>query len=324
MECAEIKDLLSEYIDGTLDVQTKALIDEHLLACPKCNEELASLKALIRELGSVESFKAPDDFLEKLHERLEPRFSFRKIIRILFVPGRIKIPLEFATATAMAVLIFSILYIQQPEKMIPDVPESATHVKVTEEGAMGTSGKGVAFKSRPVVGKATAPQPAEKKEIIELTLLLEKEGPGKAYAPSESIEAAPARQRDAERPRAARLPAPKAEMKKDTHRRERQVTGFAEEGRPVLEEEPRASFSSLNEPFIKVKELILLAEGKTLSVEYEPHTERPKSIRAEIPAKNYKSFCDKISRLAILQPFPPTLSENDQGTIQVRIRFKSS
>ena len=166
MECAKIKDLLSEYIDGTLDAQTKALIDEHLLACPECNEELASLKTLIRELGSVESFKAPDDFLEKLHGRLEPRFSFRKIMRILFVPGRIKIPLEFATATAMAVLIFSILYIQQPEKMIPDVPESATPVKVTEEGAMETSGKGVAFKSRPVVGKATAPQPAEKKEII--------------------------------------------------------------------------------------------------------------------------------------------------------------
>ena len=327
MECAKIKDLLSEYIDGTLDAQTKALIDEHLLACPKCNEELASLKTLIRELGSVESLKAPDDFLEKLHERLEPRVSFRKIMRILFVPWRIKIPLEFATATAMAVLIFSILYIQQPEKMIPDVPESSTHVKVTEKTSMDTvspAGKGETFKSKPVLGKATAPQPAEKKEIIELTLLLEKEGPGKAYAPSVSIEAAPARQRDAERPRAARLAAPKAEMKKDTLRRKKQVTGFVAEERPVLEEEPRASFSSLHDTFIKVKELIMLAEGRTLSVEYEPHTERPQSIRAEIPAKNYKSFCDKLNRLAILHTSPPTISKKDQGTIEIRIRFKSS
>jgi len=327
MECAKIKDFLSEYIDGTLDAQTKALIDEHLLACPKCNEELASLKTLIRELGSVESFKAPDDFLEKLHERLEPRFSFRKIMRILFVPGRIKIPLEFATATAMAVLIFSILYIQQPEKMISDVPESSTHVKVTEKTSMDTvspAGKGEAFKSKPVRGKATAQQPAKKREIIELTLLLEKEGPGKAYAPSESIEAAPARQRDAERSRMARLTAPKAEMKTDTLRRKKQITGFAEEERPVLEEEPRALFSSLHDTFIKVKELIMLAEGRTLSVEYEPHTERPKSIRAEIPAKNYKSFCDKLNRLAILHTSPPTISEKDQGTIQIRIRFISS
>lgn len=327
MECAKIKDLLSEYIDGTLDAQTKAIIDEHLLTCPECNEELASLKTLVGELGAVESFKAPNDFLEKLHERLEPRVSFRKIVRILFVPGKLKIPLEFATATAMAVLIFSILYIQQPEKMISDVPESSTHVKVTEKTSMDTvspSGKGAALKSKPVLGKATAEQPAKKREIIELTLLLDKEGPGKAYAPSESIEAAPARQRDVERPRTARLAAPKAEMKIDTLRRKKQVTGFAEEERPVPEKEPRASFSSLHDTFIKVKELIMLAEGRTLSVEYEPHTERPQSICAEIPAENYKSFCDKLNRLAILHTFPPTISENTQGTIHIRIRFKSS
>ena len=113
-------------------------------------------------------------------------------------------------------------------------------------------------------------------------------------------------------------------MKADTLKRKKQVTGFAEEERPVLDEEPRASFSSLNEPFVKVKELIMLAEGRTLSVEYEPNTERPKSIRAEIPARNYKSFCDKLNRLAILHTSPPTISEKDQGTIEIRIRFRSS
>jgi hypothetical protein len=327
MECAKIKDLLSEYIDGTLDAKTEALIDEHLLTCPKCNEELASLKTLIRELGSVESFKAPDDFLEKLHERLEQRVSFRKIMRTLFVPGRIKIPLEFATATAMAVLIFSILYIQQPEKMITDVPESSTHVKITEKTSVDTvslSGKGAAYKSKPVLEKANAQQPAKKIEIIELTLLLEKEGLEKAYAPNEALEAAPAQRSDPERPRIARLGGPKAEMKRNMLSREKQVTGFTKEERPALEEEPLSSFSSSHDIFIKVKELIMLAEGRTLSLEYEPHTERPQSIRAEIPANNFKSFCDKLSRLAILHTSPPTISENGQGTIQIRIRFISS
>ena len=256
MECAKIRDLLSEYIDGALDAQTKALIDAHLRICPKCSEELASLKTLIRELGSVESFKAPDDFLEKLHERLEPRFSFQKIVRLLFVPGRVKIPLEFATATAMAVLIFSILYIQQPERMIPVAPESSTQVRVTEKSSLDTvrqSGKGAAFKSKPVLDMAAAPQPAEKGELIELTLLLEKKAPGKASAPSEPLKAAPGRQRDAEKPRMARSTAPKPEMKTEPLKRKKQVTGFTEEERPVLEEEPRASFSSLHDIFIKVK-----------------------------------------------------------------------
>ena len=327
MECAKIKDALSEYIDGTLDAQTEALIGEHLLTCPQCTEELASLKTLIQELGSVESLKAPDDFLEKLHERLETQGSFRKIMRTLFVPGRIKIPLEFATVAAVAVLIFSILYIQQPEKIIQGVPESTTHVKTMEKTSMdmvSPSGKGAALKSKPVLGKTTAEQPAKKQEIIELTLLLEKERSWEAQPSGESLKAAPARQRDAERPRTARLAAPKAEMEKDTLKRKRQVTGLAKEKRPVLEEEPRPSFSSLHETFVKVKELILLAEGRTLSVEYGPHIEQPKSIRAEIPVRNYKSFCDKLSRLAILHTFPPPLYKSDSRTIQIRIRFKSS
>jgi hypothetical protein len=327
MECAEIRDLLSEYIDGALDAQTNALIDTHLRACPKCSEELASLKTLIGELESVESLKAPDDFLEKLHERLEPRFSFKKVMRLLFVPGRVKIPLEFAAAAAMAVLIFSILYIQQPEKIIPGVPQSTTPVKKTEETSLemvSPSGKGAAVKSQPFLGKTTAEQPAKKQEIIELTLLLKKERSGEAQASSESQKPAPARQRDAERPRTARLAAPKAEMKKDTLKRERQGTGFSKEKRPVLEEDTRPPSSGLHEPFVNVKEFIVLAEGRTLSVEYEPNTERPQSILAEIPARNYKFFCDKLSRLAILQSFPPTVSEKDQGKIQIRIRFKSS
>ena len=327
MECAKIKDLLSEYIDGTLDAKTEALIDKHLLTCRKCKEELTSLKTLIRELGSVEAFKAPDDFLEKLHERLEHRVSFRKIMRTLFVPGKIKIPLEFATATAMAVLIFSILYIQQPEKMITDVPESSTHVKIMEKTSVdtvGLSGKGTAYKSKPVLEKAKAQQPAKKIEIIELTLLLEKEGLEKAYTPNGALEAESAHRRDAERPRIARLAAPKAETKTKMLRREKQVTGFTKEERPELEEETLSSFSSLNDIFIKVKELIMLAEGRTLSVEHEMHTERLQAIRAEIPAKNYKSFYEKLNRLATLQCSPPTISENGQGTIKIRIRFISS
>ena len=171
---------------------------------------------------------------------------------------------------------------------------------------------------------AAAPQPAEKGELIELTLLLEKKAPGKASAPSEPLKAAPGRQRDAEKPRMARSTAPKPEMKTEPLKRKKQVTGFTEEERPVLEEEPRASFSSLHDIFIKVKELIMLAGGRTLSVEYEPNTERPRSIRAEIPARSYNSFCDKLSHLAVLYTLPPTIPENTKGTIQLQIQFKSS
>ena len=317
MECAKAKDLLSEYIDGTLDVQTKAHIDKHLLACPLCKEELLSLKELVKELGSLESFKASDDFLEKLHERLEPRFSFRKIVQILFIPGRIKIPLEFATATAMAILVFSIIYIQQPEKITPEVPLSSRHAKITEKTSTDLTSPTVkeeAYISKPIVEKATAQPPAEERKIIELALVIEKEGSGKAYAPSE-----------AERPRMARpAAAPRAEIKTDTLKKDKEIAGLAIEERSVLEEDPLSSFSRLHDTLTKVKERIRLVDGKILIVEYEPHTDRPQSILAEIPAKNYTSFCYELKRLAILPNTPPTISEKDQKTIQILIRFISS
>ena len=315
MECAKVKDLLSEYIDDALDTHTKANIDEHLLACPLCKEEFLSMKELVKELRSIEPLKASDDFLEKLHKRLEPHFSFRKILRVLFVPGRIKIPLEFATAMAMAVLIFSIIYIQQPQKMIPEAPERSTHDRITEKTSTDTvkpTVKEEAYISKPVVEKPKAQPPAEEREVIELALLVEKEGSGKGYAPGE-----------AERPRMTRPAAPKAEMKTDTLKKEKQIAGLATEERPVTEEEPPSPLSRLRDTLTNVKELIKLAEGRTLAVEYEPQTNRPQSILAEIPAKNYISFCDQIKGFAILQNTPPTISESDQRTIQILIRFIS-
>ena len=53
MECAKIKEFLSEYINGTLDAQNKALVEAHLLACKGCQEDLASLKAVVEELEQV-------------------------------------------------------------------------------------------------------------------------------------------------------------------------------------------------------------------------------------------------------------------------------
>lgn len=165
MECARIKDLLSEYIDGALDAHTQALIDEHLLTCPNCKKEVVSLKALVKELGSLESVKAPDDFLEKLHERMKPRITLKKIMLVLFIPWRIKIPLEFASAMAMAVLIFSIFYNQPPTKIIHRLPEGESHIGITKQVAtdmVRPSAKGNAFDPKPALKKAIPLRQAKK------------------------------------------------------------------------------------------------------------------------------------------------------------------
>lgn len=108
MECTKLKELLSEYIDGTLDEQMKAVVEGHLMRCKACSEELASLSVYRKELGSLKSVKAPEGFLEKVHQRLERRFEFEKIMRALFVPVKIKVPLEALAVAASVLLIISI------------------------------------------------------------------------------------------------------------------------------------------------------------------------------------------------------------------------
>ena len=96
MECTKIKELLSEYIDQSLDIKTNEIVKEHLSSCKICSKELAVLENCISNVSSLKQVLAPVDFLQKVHQRIERRFEFERIMRKLFVPAKIKIPLEFA------------------------------------------------------------------------------------------------------------------------------------------------------------------------------------------------------------------------------------
>ena len=109
MECAKIKELLSEYIDNVIDAKTKAVVEEHLKSCSGCSKELTSLKAYISDMGILKDIKAPDGFLKSVHERIDRRFEFEKIMRKIFVPIHIKVPIE-ALAVAASVMLIVIVY----------------------------------------------------------------------------------------------------------------------------------------------------------------------------------------------------------------------
>ena len=340
MECAKIREFLSEYIDGTLDAQNKALVEAHLLACKGCEEDLASLKAVVKELGTLESVEAPEDFLEKIHERIEPRFKLGKIMQKLFFPLRIKIPLQFATATVMAILIFSFLYIQQPEKQIVDMREGLKHVKMAKKAKVDIA-KGApekeAYKPKSVFEKTTVHQSIKERKIIELALLLKTRAPSITYAPDTVMEAIPAPKKKARaieeeetykgtipRTRADRLKAPDAKMKTGVLKEEKQAMALPGRKMTALKDEIGLSSSYLDDILSRVKNLIDRVDGKVISVEYDKHSEQPQSITGDIPAKNYNSFWRKLKELAPLQAPPPAIPEKDQKVIQIRIRFISS
>lgn len=50
MNCRELIEYLSEYIDGGLDPHTRARFDEHLAECEDCAAYLDSYRAMLRML----------------------------------------------------------------------------------------------------------------------------------------------------------------------------------------------------------------------------------------------------------------------------------
>jgi hypothetical protein len=229
MECARIKGRLSEYIDGTLDAKTRISVEDHVSICSDCKAELASLSALVEELGALETVKAPADFLEKIHEKMEPRADFYRILRKLFVPFHIKIPLELAAAATMVFLVISVLNVQQVAKQVTQIPDVATFERYDRKSEVGHEApafreslkksaplfdqtivspsapepvvlarKGLATPVHPdfarepeAIKEAVSKPPVWTGQSIELALLLKTEVPGRGSEREAAMEAAP-------------------------------------------------------------------------------------------------------------------------------------
>jgi hypothetical protein len=322
-DCAEIRNLLSEYLDNALDAKAKALADEHLHTCPACREELDSLRALVKELGSIESVKAPADFLDQLHKRME-RPSKRSTVREwLFYPLRVKIPLQLAGAAVVALIIFSILPLQQPSVRQYSKSEQETKAggrAYDMDESKGTkpagrsdapvksaapreiaqerdAGKPTAS-SEPLVRKAATPAPVKDKKTWEMTLNLKKHFLPKAATAE---------------PSAAQAPASPA-----VHDMQRQKLAA---GTPVQEDKKEEKMKKEIDPVLSITKAVEAAKGTVLAVDHHPHSGRPGFVQAEIPAGQLPILYEKLRELGELQAPPVTLNEKNSDLVPIKIRL---
>jgi hypothetical protein len=320
MGCAEIKDLLSEYIEGTLDGQKRALVEGHLSACGACSEELASLKRLEVELAALKRVKAPEDFLERVHERIERRFEFERIMRMLFVPAKIKIPMELAGVLATAVLavwLFRFLQpaeepaLQPPAATPTPLPAAAKPIMIAkrpaekplaEEGlvrpAAVTAARPVAEEDRLRPAPATASLTGEERPIM-LALLV-----GPRAAPAEMAAMEGTARTEAATVAMARTPSAVDRMRPASVR-----TTSAHEAVLAAGEErvvPRKPL--LNEVLERIRGLASGMGGRVTSVKYiyEGEVKKPHYVSVEIPAGREEAFLEQLSRIGNLKEPPPS------------------
>lgn len=116
MNCKEVKDILSPYLDGALDLQEMSSAEKHLEKCPCCRRELDRLKKTLTIIQSLPDLPLPEDFQWELHKKLAAaRGESEKIKR----KGWLHIfPYQWASLGAAAVLLL-VMYTFLPPFFMP-------------------------------------------------------------------------------------------------------------------------------------------------------------------------------------------------------------
>ena len=344
MECDRVKDLLSEYIDGALGAQDRAAVEKHIAACEECKKELASMSALVEKLGALEPVKAPADFLEEIHGRLKPRFSFDRIIRKLFTPFRIKIPLKLVAAATMAILVFYVFSLQQADKTLLKAPVISTPKDIATKHSAHLGGPALkkASKRDVHISEETEPKSLNNEDFMatrksmtktvkptlrmkpeQLPTDLEKQSSVGFDRAGKPIELAVLlKPRDYNRAHTPYLEAESASQPEtDTRVVQKESPGTAsfKEKAPAKKRYPAPRHSE--DTLSNVEHITGLAEGRVLSLKHNRQSKRLEFIDVEIPAKHYRSFCQDLATIAELRSTPPALSDKERKTIQVRIKL---
>lgn len=70
INCKEINELISLYMDNELDELTRKAFEEHVNLCKDCKDNLDELLSMKELLGSIEEVELPEGFKATLHEKL--------------------------------------------------------------------------------------------------------------------------------------------------------------------------------------------------------------------------------------------------------------
>jgi anti-sigma factor RsiW len=123
MECKDIQKRLSAYIEKAVSSKQKALIDEHLKECKRCRQALASLKRTIKYVQQLDEVEPPAWLAQRVMARVRAEAEEKPgIVKRLFYPIHIKLPLEAIALIFIAVGTLYIFKTMQPQMQLAKIP----------------------------------------------------------------------------------------------------------------------------------------------------------------------------------------------------------
>jgi len=219
MTCHDARELFSARVDAALSAAERSDLDAHLGGCAECRRELERFQSTVALLHRVEPARAPAGFVDRVLAAARPAPWYRRLLRAVFLPWPVKLPLEAAALVLVGVTV-ALLFRGAPELQQAARLETGPPA-VSEAPHPVSEPKAAAPEPRPAV---PAPQPAAPRFAAP--------APSDAPAPAREKRAVPAEPEVASRLLAKPEPVPPVADKRD-----------AKEARDALgKHEERANF----------------------------------------------------------------------------------
>jgi Predicted integral membrane protein (DUF2275)/Putative zinc-finger len=182
MNCGEVQKYLADFLDKSLDNERAWAIEDHLAACSRCSEEMASLAECQRLVSGLPAVELPLGFTNRVMARVREAANPPSLWERLFLPLRIKIPLQ-ATAVVLIVVLAAYIYQKEPlqrESIVGIQPENSSR-KESETGRLASSVAPAPNSKTKEVAEETKPRVQEFKDSIQLKDLQSRPKPEEQY-----------------------------------------------------------------------------------------------------------------------------------------------
>jgi putative zinc finger protein len=126
MTCHDAREQFSALVDDALTVHERAALDAHLATCADCRRELQRFRDTVSLVRAAAPVRAPAGFVDRVLEGARPVPWPRRLVRGLFLPWPVKLPMEAAAVVLVAVGV-ALVYrgapeLQQSARLEPAAP----------------------------------------------------------------------------------------------------------------------------------------------------------------------------------------------------------
>jgi hypothetical protein len=116
MTCKEIEALLPALLEGALPADEAKRLEDHLMRCPSCGKALEDLKASGRMLGNLDEVEPPPWLKTRVMAQVREEAAQKTgILRKLFYPLYIKIPVQALATVLIAFVAWNVYKTGEPE-----------------------------------------------------------------------------------------------------------------------------------------------------------------------------------------------------------------